>query len=62
MLRKHIRLVVLIRTHVHTRTTRTKDALMLIRDTGIILIMLLVQRHHRAQGQHTRYISIKGTG
>ena len=62
MLRKHIKLVVLIRTHVLTRITRTKDELMLIRDTGTTLIMLLVQHHHRAQEQRIRFTSIKDIG
>ena len=62
MLRKRTKLVVLTRTHVLTRITRTKDELMLTSGIGTTLIMLLVQRRHRAQEQHTRFTFTKDTG
>ena len=62
MSRKHTRLVALTHTHVSIHITRTKDVLMLIRDTGIILIMLLALHLLRAQGQHTRCTSIVDIG
>ena len=62
MSQKHIRRASLIRMHASIRITRTKDVLMLIRNTGIILIMLRVQHHHRVHEQHTRCTSIVGIG